>query len=194
MPEEYRPDSSSALTVERVAKELRLVGQVGFWVKTVLAVVSTATLLVGISFSRVTAVPGGSSIPNAGRGPGIVLALCGLVALYGGCYWFLQYSLFAGRLRGKQDAPRPTRAETVQMLRVGLMINLLGMLLMIVAAEAIIGTIFIKSLAVQGSLAITAERYVNNFDVAIVQASVHTIAAHFSGLVGSLWLLNRVTR
>jgi hypothetical protein len=72
------------------------------------------------------------------------------------------------------------------------------MLLTIVGAQAIVGSILAKSLSQpQGALGLGTldlNRFVQPLDLFVVQANTNTIAAHFVGIAASLWLFNRVNR
>jgi hypothetical protein len=70
------------------------------------------------------------------------------------------------------------------------------MLLTILGAQAIVGSILAKSLSQPqgGFTAIDPSRFVQSVDLFVVQANTNTIAAHFVGIAASLWLFNRVNR
>ncbi|NJN86952.1 MAG: DUF3611 family protein [Leptolyngbyaceae cyanobacterium SL_7_1] len=178
--------------VRRVASDFRLVGVISFWTQLVLAIVSTLVLLFAI-FSFNTRSNGG----NPGTGAGLFLVICGLVALYVGAYWAFSYIRLSKRLRTADPRNRPKPKDATQALRLGLIINLAGMLLTILGGEAIIGALLAKSLAQPQGGAIFAERltqFVQPLDIFVVQANINIILAHFCGVVGSIWLIWRVNR
>jgi hypothetical protein len=189
---------SQKATVLQASRELRLGGIIGFWVQLVLAIISGVVMLLAIIFLNIR-TPGLSSgtpqAPNPGSGLGIFFALGGLVALLIGVYWFLRYIKLSNRLKANTPATRPTRPETLQCLQMGLMINVIGMVLIIVGAQAVVGTLFGKALFPQGAIAITNPRLlISAADVSVVQACINIIMAHFSGIIISLWLSNRIAR
>jgi Protein of unknown function (DUF3611) len=76
------------------------------------------------------------------------------------------------------------------------MINLGGMLVTLLGSQAIVGTLVARSISPQ---AVTTQlfdptRIISGLDMLVVQANINTVSAHFSGLVVSIWLLNRITR
>jgi hypothetical protein len=77
-------------------------------------------------------------------------------------------------------------------------INLVGLLLSLLGAQAIVGALLAKSLTLPqtglGVYQIDPSRTIRTLDILVVQANTNTVAAHFAGLVGSLWLLNRINR
>jgi len=74
-----------------------------------------------------------------------------------------------------------------------LIVNLVGMLLTIFGAQAVVGSVLTKSLSQQGAV-LDPSRYVQPLDLFVVQGNVNTITAHFAGIVASLWLFNRVSK
>jgi hypothetical protein len=93
------------------------------------------------------------------------------------------------------SSSRPRKADTLQVIRYGLIVNLTGMFFAILGAEALAGIVLVKSLNVpQGVFNQDFSKFVNSVDLLIVQANTNTIAAHFSGIVSTLWLLNRIAK
>jgi Protein of unknown function (DUF3611) len=90
---------------------------------------------------------------------------------------------------------RPKKVDVNQTLRLGLIINLIGMVLTILGAQAIVGSLVAKSFA-QGFSFFSGvpSRFINPLDVFLVQANVNIIMAHFVGLLATLWLLRSMSR
>ncbi|MCX7594662.1 MAG: DUF3611 family protein [Fischerella sp.] len=183
---------SSSSRRQEIAKIFRLVGWISFWIQLVLGVVSAIIVLLYAIFSQRP----GSPSNNPGSGLGVFLAVCGLVTLGGGIYLAFRYTRIGRRLLSPNPINHPSKLETVQVLRLGLMVNLIGMLLTLLGAQAIVGTLVARSISPQ---AITTQlfdpnRIISGLDMLVVQANTNTVSAHFAGLVGSIWLLNRLTR
>jgi len=186
-PSEYQ---SLPTPIQRAAAGFRTAGWTGFWVQVVLAVVATIILLFAASSRSIA-----PAVASPGRGFGVFFAICGLVALYVSIFWAFRYTRLSKQLQTPDPALRPRKADTVELLRMGVMINLIGLLLIILGAQAIVGTLLAKSLSqVQGLGALDPSRQIQPLDIFVVQANTHTITAHFAGLVTSLWLLNRLSR
>lgn len=192
--------------VRRVATAFRIVGWISFWTQIVLAVISAVVLLFAAgSFGASTAVPPAipgvpTTVPtgggvNPGTGAGLFLAVLGLLALFGGAYWAFRYTRLSRKLKAPDAQSRPKRGDALQALRFGLMINLVGMLLTILGAQAIVGSLVAKSFA-QGVGIFTGnfQRFINPLDIFLVQANTNTIMAHFVGVVATLWILRLVNR
>ncbi|QIZ71364.1 DUF3611 family protein [Oxynema aestuarii] len=183
-------------TVRRVIPALRRVGWISFWVQLVLAVVAGLIFL----FSIPLAIPRDSPTTvtrNPGAGPGTFFAVLGLVALGISIYWAFRYTRLAKQLEATNPNLRPKKADTVKLIRRGLMVNLVGMLLALLGAEAINGTLLAKSLSSQGivfSDPSALSRFIQPLDIFLVLGNTHTIVAHFAGLVTALWLLNWIDR
>jgi len=185
---------SPPLSLQDVATAFRLGGWISFWAQLVLGVVSTLILLAA-SFSRDV---GPQAQRSPGTGAGIVFAVSGVVTLGLSAYLAFRYTRIARRLQSGDSSSRPRKADTVQILRLGLLVNLVGMLLTILGAQAIAGTLIIRSLSLPqtglGAAIYNPQQLIRPLDIFVVQANTNTIAAHFSGLVISLFLLNRVSR
>lgn len=183
--------SSLPPAAQRVVSTLRTFGRISFWLQVVLGVISVLILLFA-SFSRSSGVQA-SQAANQGTGFGVFFAVCGLVALGGGIYFAWRYIVTARQLL---ETGRPSKAETLQSIRLGLIVNMVGMLVTILGAFATIGSLLAKSVSqsVGGLTAIDPSRYVQPADLFVVQANTNTIAAHFVGIAASLWLFNRISK
>jgi len=177
--------------IQRAASIFHWVGWIGFWIQTVLAAISSILLLFAVPLLGATSQRGDNS-----GGFGLGLAALGLLALYFSIYWAFRYTRLAKRLQGSEETGRPTRGEAIRNLRIGLMVNLVGMLLALLAAEAILGVLFARSSQAQGMLFSTRGlvQAVQPLDISVVLANTHIIMSHYAGLVTSMFLLNRVTR
>lgn len=183
------------VTVQRVAFALRTVGWISFWVQSVLAVVAAIILLFAIPF----AIPSATATANstsAGTGGGVFFAICGLAVLGYSVYRAFRFTRLSRQLRSPAtNAVRPKKAETIKQVQLTLVSNLVGMLLTLVGAEAISGTLLAKSLAQPQALfgaAVDVGRFIQPLDIFVVLANTHATVAHFVGIVGALWLLDRI--
>ncbi|AFZ25818.1 Protein of unknown function (DUF3611) [Cylindrospermum stagnale PCC 7417] len=187
------PDApSSSSNIRAIAQTFRLTGWISFWIQLVLGVISGIIVLLYAIFSQRT----GSPSNNPGTGFGVFLAICGLVVLGVGIYLAYRYTRIGNQLQSSNPNNRPRKSETVQILRLGLMVNLAGILVTLLGAQAIVGTLVARSISPQ---AVTTQlfdptRIISGLDMLVVQANTNTVSAHFAGLVVSLWLLNRINR
>lgn len=179
---------------QQFAVVFRLAGWISFWIQLVLGVVSTLILLAA-SFSRDV---GPQAQRSPGTGAGIVLAVSGVVTLGLSVYLAFRYTRIARRLQSSNSNNRPRKADTIQVLRLGLIVNLVGMLLTILGAQAIAGTLIIRSLSIPqsglGAAIYNPQQLIRPLDIFVVQANTNTVAAHFAGLTVSLFLINRVSQ
>jgi hypothetical protein len=175
-----------------IGQNFRLTGWISFWIQLVLGVISGIIVLLFAIFSQRT----GSPSNNPGTSFGVFLAVCGLVVLGAGIYLAYRYTRIGTQLQSSNPTNRPRKSETVQVLRLGLWVNLGGILVTLLGAQAIVGTLVARSISPQ---AVTTQlfdptRIISGLDMLVVQANTNTVSAHFAGLVVSLWLLNRITR
>ncbi len=187
------PDTpSSSSTVQAIAKNFRLTGWISFWVQLVLGVVSAIIVLLFAIFSQRP----NSANNNPGTGFGVFLAVCGILILCGGIYLAYRYTIIGQQLQSPNSKNRPRKTETLEVLRLGLWINLVGMLVTLLGSQAIVGTLVARSISPQAATTqlFDPTRIISGLDMLVVQANINTVSAHFAGLAVSIWLLNRITR
>lgn len=178
---------------ERFAAALRLCAWISFWVQLVLAVVASLIFLFAALFTLPANQAG--SVSNPGTGGGLFFAVCGLFALYFSIVKAFGYTRLAQKLKSPTPSLRPSKASTMQGLRVGLYVNLVGMGLSLLAAEAITGVLLAKSLSQPQVLynpAINLSEFIQPLDIFVVLGNTHTTFAHFIGILVVLWLLNTI--
>lgn len=196
MPNQLEPSSSSSslpTAVQRAAFALRRGGWICFWVQLVLGVVSTLILLFATLFAFGNT--GGNNSGDPGSNGGLFFAVLGLGTLAYSVYRAFSYTRLAQKLRTSPSTLRPSKGDTLRIVKFGLMWNLAGMSLTLVGAEAINGTLLAKSLSqprgFYNALPNLTE-FIQPLDIFIVLANTHTIVAHFVGISTSLWLINKI--
>jgi Protein of unknown function (DUF3611) len=185
-----RIDGNTPQTVKKIAAQLQRVGWVCFWLQLVLAIVSAAIFIFAILMA-------GSSANNPATGGSLLFSLGGLVVLFGSTFWSFRYMQIARQL--KNPDLRPKKADTIQTIRIGILLGTIGMGLSVIGAESISGTLLGKSfssfsVSVGFFNADALSRIIQPLDISIVLANTHTITAHFIGILGSLFLLDRITK
>lgn len=176
--------------VLRVVLAFRRWGWASFWTQVVLCVVSSLVLLQLILLKApATGTPTGAD-SNPATLPGLSFAWAGIAVLGASIFWNYRYTQMAKKLRSPD---RPTKTQTVFQIKIGLIINLVGMLITLLGAASIVGALTLRSqqgvFAGAGNFNLT----IQPLDFQIIQASFNIIFAHFVGLVCSLFLLNRAT-
>ncbi|KAB8314650.1 DUF3611 family protein [Tolypothrix campylonemoides VB511288] len=185
---------SESSSLRAIAQAFRLTGWISFWIQLVLGVVSGGILLFAVFSQR-----SGNTSNNPGTGFGAFFALAGLIALGVGIYLAFRYTRLGNRLESSNPNNRPRKVETVQVVRFAVMVHLVGMLLTLLGAQAIVGILLTKSLTVPQFGAgvytqIDPSRIIQSLDIFVVQANTNTVSAHFAGLVASIWLLYRISK
>ena len=181
------PPLSKSARMRRVSTALKWGGFSGFWIQVVLGVVSTVTLLLAITSK--------TERNNAATGFSLFCAVCGLICLIVGICISFRHGKMAAKFATPGIAP-PKKSTTIKIVQIGLINSLVGTFLSILGAQAIAGLVLSKILAFgQGEvLAGKDKEFVNSLDLFIVQACINIIAAHFAGLVSSLWILSRIDK
>jgi hypothetical protein len=165
-------------TIEGIATTFRITGWIDFWLQLALVVVCSFTLLFAISGRNF------STETNSGIGVGIFWAVCGLLTLCFSAFLAFRYTRIAKGLHNPNTDLRPKKADTVQLLRLGVIVGLVGILLFILGA-----------VSQPPGVAITdPNRIVRALDVFVAVANVNGIAAHFVGTVSAIFLLERIHR
>lgn len=178
--------------VEKFSGNLRLTAWISFWTQVVLGAIASIIFLFALIGQETRA-----GIQDPGRGGGAFFAVCGLLVLYFSIFQAFRYTRLAQQLRSPDTAVRPTKATTIQMIKFGLVCNIVGMSLSLLAAEAITGILLSKSLfQPQGLIATGADlgRFIEPIDLFVLLGNTHTTVSHFVSIVGSLWLLNAINR
>jgi len=173
-------------SVQKIAEQFRLLGWVSFWAQIILGVIAGVMTVVGTFVEK----PGSAGLS------GIPFTFGGLLALFASAYWAYRYTRLSKQLRANDTQARPSRAETIGLLRKGLMTTLLGLILTTIGSEAVAGVVFTKSLNVVGGGVFNADpsSLVQAVDIFVVLANTHIVTAHVLSLTLSLWLLIKVIR
>lgn len=189
-----KPDTqySSSSPLRAIAQTFRTIGWISFWTQIVVGVVAGGILL----FASFSQRPGSGS--NPGTGFGLFLAISGLVALIVSIYLAFRYTRLGKQLDSPNPSNRPRKLETLQVVRLGIIVNLAGMLVTILGAQAIVGTLLTKALTLPQFTGVVTQldpsKVIQPLDIFVVQANTNTLLGHFAGLVGSIWLLNRASK
>jgi hypothetical protein len=188
---EITPSRSLSPAVLRASSTLRFAGNIGFWTQIVLGVVAAIILL----FASASLF--GDQKPNPGIGFGFFCAFSGVIALIISIFFFFRYRTIARMMQDPYTEQRPSKSYTLQVIKFGLIANLLGMLLSIIGAEALIGLLLGKFLNLpQGAVTSTIDpsQLLKAGEIMIILANTHTIASHFTGIVIALGLLDRLNK
>lgn len=183
-------NSDVSPNVLRVVLAFRRWGWVSFWTQVVLCVVSSLVLMQLVLLKAPTTTTPTGADSNPATLPGLSFAWAGIAILGASIFWNFRYTQMANKLRSPD---RPTKSQTVFQIKIGIIINLLGMLITLIGAASIVGALTLRSqqgvFAGAGNFNLT----IQPLDFQIIQASFNIIFAHFVGLVASLWLLNKAT-
>lgn len=199
-------ETSLNLKLEQVATILRIASWSSFLFQVGLGAISSVLLLLAISgrsFNQAIAPPPG--VPNVGVTPtqattpglgiGIFWVICGVLVLLFSSYLAFRLIRFSKRLRNPNPDIHPKRAKVVQVLRLGVITGLIGMLLMILGMGATIGVLLSKSIAQPQGVAIyDPNRIIRSLDVFVAAAGTTGVTAHFIGMVVSLGIFNWLHR
>ncbi len=175
--------------VQKASSVLQVSGNIGFWIQLVLGVFAAALLLLS------AAGLAGQDKSTAGTGFSIFCAMGGVVALAVSIVLFFRYKRIALLMRVADAQRRPKRSSTLQIIKFGIVTNLVGMFLSILGAEAFVGIIWRKlSNVPQGASVYDTRELVTPNEILLVLANTHTILCHVVGIAIALWLLERLSK
>lgn len=177
----------SHTNAHNLANHLRWVGWIGFWLQLGLAVVAGLSLLFAWSGRNF------ADEEVKGIGIAIFLASIGLIAVALNIYLSFRYTRIGKRIIDPQTKPQLSRSDTVNLLRLGLLIGFTGMFLNLLGAGSGIGVQIAKVVSQPPGVAITdPSNIIRALDVYVVAANVNGIAANFFGILISIWLFYKV--
>lgn len=174
--------------IHRLGQDLQRIGWVGFWIQVVFAFLSLIIILTvffGRNFNA-------SQIQAPNRSNfGLILACIGLIFLSIGIYCNFRYPQLGRQLDNPEK--RPSKAEVLKYLKLGLWVNVLGMVFTVIAAEWNVGMLLLRVLSLpQGAAVYATGLLVEPIDIFVVQSKINIIAAQLTGIISALWLLLRV--
>ena len=172
-------------TKQRFASTFRVASRISFWVQLALGAFSVLALLFAMFSRNFTA-----QTSSPGIGFGIFLAIVGMLLLCFRVYWAFRYRRLAKRLQAPNRELHPRKEDIIEVLRIGLIASLVGILIAFLAAEVTVAVVLAKPIAQpQGVAVYTPKNAIRSLDIFVVLANINMIGAHFVGGVTSLGLL-----
>ncbi|GFE69922.1 DUF3611 family protein [Chroococcus sp. FPU101] len=175
--------ASIPASVQAASSLLRRWGLGKFWAEFILGIISCVPVGASVLTSR-----------NRTGGVGSFWAVGGLFALLLSIYFAWRYFSLGRTLRVTEASERPKRVETQQLIKQGLIINLVGMFFSLIGTQSSVGDALIKSFSQTGSNVVQGGCILNSANIFDIQANTAIFTVHFIGLSISLWLLNRLTK
>lgn len=171
----------------KFARTFRILSRISYWIHLILGVISGVTLVL-VSLSR-------SATNSAGTGIGIFIAMFSLLALCFRIYWALRYRKLAKKLQRVIPGKQPSRAEIIEVLRIGLVVSLGGLFLAFLASEISLVALVANAIArPQGVAVYEREQVIKIADLLLILAQLNILGAHFFGSANSLGLLNWISK
>ncbi|MGB3510422.1 MAG: DUF3611 family protein [Microcoleaceae cyanobacterium] len=194
----FLKSDSSPPTLQQITFAFRRWGWVGFWVQIVFAFIPVLILIFALFINNNLAESQAQKLYV-----GEFLAFGCLLALIFTIYWCFRYVQLSKKLEDPQA--RPSKAEVIQCLWIGLVANVIGMVFAVIVAMGRVITLLWQMLSIpQGAVRLTTpgtqETFVNRGTVVVplhmvgIQAMLSTIAAELVGIVVALWLLRLVSQ
>ena len=169
--------------IRRISKNFRLSGWSSFWAQIVIGVISTLLFLIN-------ALAQENNLSNPGSN---LFQVVGILFVFAGAIWGFRYVQLGRKLSSSNPDLRPKPKDAAQAVRIGTLISVIGMLLTIIAAQAVVALVWLQALSQVNNNNINF-RPINAVEIAVIFSAVNTMFAHFIGLCASLWLNYVVNR
>lgn len=178
----------------------RLVGWASFWLKLVMGIVSGGIVLFAAPFAffnqNVPAgVPGQPSTSSPSGGLGLLIITFGIICLGISVFWSYRFTRFSRRFL-TPAAGQPSKSETLRLVKMALLTDIIGMLIAVIGGQWIVGVIIGKAIS-QGIVfagGASLIRVVEPIELFVIQACINTMSGLFAGIAASLWLLQRTNQ
>ncbi len=187
-----KPKSTSP-TPQQIARSLRRLGWIGFWLQALLGFIPLLVVVATIVFRT-----GQQQISAFSFG--LWLAIACLIILIFSIYWGFRYTQLANKLESRDL--RPTKSQVIRDLKLGLVANLGMMTIAVLIAMMRVGELTFRMLVLpQGSTVIVPNQTTTTMtqgaliapsNMIAIQAMVNAIAAGLIGTIVALLLLYRV--
>jgi hypothetical protein len=189
--------------IQDVSLRMRRASWLSWWVQLILTTISAVTLLFtrNVTDMQVGGGAGSSSMmmlrPIL---PNYALVGSGIVLSFGSIFWTWATRRLSRRLLRKPT----TRIQAANMLRkditVGTVLNLLGIAVLVVGMQQVIGGLAIKVLTTATTAAPAIYQpgqslsLLQPLDILVVQANTNALSSHFCGLVAYLYMGRSIGR
>jgi hypothetical protein len=181
--------------IKETSRLLKRASFFSWWAQVILTSVSAVILV----FARQAGVTGRTSLADASSGsPPFVLSGCGILLSAASVIWTWGNTRLSRRLVRRPTGPFRAANLLRRAIRVGVCLNLAGLLLNLVAAEQIVGSLAVKVLTsrpfgTQSSI-LTSMEGLQPLDILVVQANTNSLLSHFCSLISLLYMTDFVRK
>uniref|UniRef100_A0A7S3PX80 Uncharacterized protein n=1 Tax=Chaetoceros debilis TaxID=122233 RepID=A0A7S3PX80_9STRA len=188
--------------IQETSTNLRRITWFSWWSQVILTVVSSVTLLFARAVLKTSsgAVAGLPSVPSVSggfvfAGSGVSLSFLSIIWTWGG-------TRLSRRLIKKKKNYSQTKVANMirRTITIGATLNLFGMFVTLIGAQAIVGLLASKLLSMQGvtnfgiTAAAVSAQTLQPIDILVVQANTNLLLSHFVSLVCCLVMTNSVRK
>lgn len=168
------------------AQTFSVLSRISYWIHLILGIISGVILLL-FMLSR--------SSGSNGTSVGTFVVMFSLLALGFRIYWAWRYRKLAKDLQRITPNIQPSRKEIIDVLRIGLLTSLGGLLIAFIASEISLVSLVANAISrPQGIAVYEQEQVVKIADLLLILAQLNILGAHFFGSVNSLGLLSWLSK
>lgn len=175
-------------SMNAISNQITRVSWLSWWSQVILTTVSTVILLFAKSVEK--SYQSNGITPFILSSFGIILSGASIVWTWG------NGARLSQRILRKPTSPVKAADMLQRAIRIGVTLNLVGLLLGLVAAEQIVGSLAVKVLTARqfgtGGVVSSSVEGLQPLDVLVVQANTNTLLSHFCSLVAFLLLTKQV--
>lgn len=118
-----------------------------------------------------------------------------MIALGFRVYWANRYRQLAKKLERINPDSKPSRAEIIEVLSIGLLASTIGLLLAFIASEISLISLVAGAISRPQDVAVyKREQVIKIADLLLVLAQLNILGAHFFGTANSLGLLSWISK
>lgn len=173
--------------LQEKGKILRLSGLAGVSLQIIAAFVAILSLIF-TSTGR-----GIADDNNPALGIGVTFAIVGLIAAGFGIFFSFRYAQIGKQLLLPTSVAQPKKSDTIQLLRLGLLVGLIGILITLIGSGITASVLIAKTISQPPGTTLTeASEAVRALDVFVLVANLNGLASHYIGSTTCIWLLYRL--
>ena len=165
---------------------------ISWWFQIVLSVIS------GVILTFANTVRRGGGIQSV-WGSGFAFSTIGVVVSFVNAIWTWNFTRLSRRIAFKKIDDSKVKPTIIKYCHISVFLSLLGMLITLIGAEQIVGTLASKVLSVSSGLVpilstgLTSPNTLQALDIFLVQANTNVLVAHFVPLLVNIWLQTQVS-
>ena len=193
MFETSSPQASETTSLNSLNRLVVRTNWISWWFQIILSVIS------GVILTFANTVRKGGGIQSL-WGSGFAFSTIGVILSFVNAIWTWNFTRLSRRISLKKIDDIKIKPTIIKYCQISVFLSLIGMLITLIGAEQIVGTLASKVLSVNSGFAVpmlssglTSPNTLQALDIFLVQANTNVLVAHFVPLLTNIWLQTQVT-